>query len=210
MDDASRLSSFFAHTARIYDALDVPIAKTLSDELKRAAVRPPAWFECDRQIPAAVGLMPQVLETPDWASNELQSDLRAISGHLPWKARMASAIGNDFHLKYSAVELIGSEGVVHSDNCRLGLFLMVPDEFYASHHHAAEELYFVLSGTAEWQVDEDPFRTLAPRDITHHASWQPHATRTLSKPLLAIWGWIGDLDFKKYKMVNDTGLSDTG
>ncbi len=202
MDAASGLSSFFEITARLYEPVDLPIARALSDELVNAAERVPVKFERDNLEPEALKYLPEVLNADDWASREMQNVLAAISDHLPWKARMASAIGNDFHLKYAAAELIGSEGIVHSDICRLGLFLMVPNEIYASHHHAAEELYYVLSGAADWQVDDDTFRELVPGETTYHETWQPHATHTRTSPLLAIWGWVGDLDFANYRMVS--------
>ena len=78
---------------------------------------------------------------------------------------------------------------------------MGPDVFYPSHVHEAEEFYLVLAGTAEWQQDDDPFRPEPPGRVIHNLSLQPHAMQVRDEPLIMMWGWCGDINFKKYRFV---------
>ena len=79
-----------------------------------------------------------------------------------------------------------------------GAYLQFPDTWYPRHWHAAEELYFILSGTALWTRDGVSAEPAPPGTLIRHASFERHATRTLAEPLLAFWVWLGDLDFESY------------
>lgn len=97
-------------------------------------------------------------------------------------------------------ELIGPEGPVVSDNCRFGFYLQAPDCFYPPHSHAAEEFYLLLSGSAEWQLDDSSSFTLPSPGLVHHRPWQKHAMRTGTSPLLALWVWLGDIRYGTYSI----------
>mgnify|MGYP001085513339 CR=1 FL=1 len=95
-------------------------------------------------------------------------------------------------------ELVGPEGPVVSGRCRFGLYLQEPDCLYPPHSHAAEELYLLLDGSAEWQLDDcRPFTPPSP-GLVHHQPWQKHAMRTGASPLLALWAWLGDIRYGTY------------
>ena len=83
----------------------------------------------------------------------------------------------------------------------MGLYLQAPEEtFYPAHAHDAEEFYLVVSGAALWQAGTDDFRPAAPGSLIHHRSGEAHATHTKSEPLLALWGWLGDIGFDSYRL----------
>ena len=59
-----------------------------------------------------------------------------------------------------------------------------------AHAHDAEEWYLVLSGRAEWQIDDDVHQAEEGK-IFHHPPTAGHRMLTTEKPLLAIWIWTG-------------------
>jgi mannose-6-phosphate isomerase-like protein (cupin superfamily) len=75
-----------------------------------------------------------------------------------------------------------------------GLLLMGPNTLYPRHHHVAREVYYVVSGTADWMRGDEDWAPRAPGSAIYHPSEVPHAMRTGSEPLLAVASWISDLD----------------
>ena len=125
--------------------------------------------------------------------------LRACAPRIPW------TVGDfkmpvSFRGRSAYVEIVGPEGLAHREDLRFGLFVQTPDSFYPPHNHAAEELYYVLSGTAHWQKADGDFRAMAPGTLIRHASWERHAMRTSAEPLLAMWSWTGDLNVSTYRV----------
>ena len=57
---------------------------------------------------------------------------------------------------------------------------------YPSHWHEAVEHYLVLSGAADWQMDDAPYAMRRPGKAFIHSSNQRHATTTHDEPLLAM------------------------
>ena len=97
-------------------------------------------------------------------------------------------------------EIIGPAGHIKHETVRAGLLFQAPDITYPRHSHAAEEIYFSLSGPVEWKVDESDWRHAFAGDFTHHLPRQPHSIRTDTIPLLAVWGWAGDIGAESYKI----------
>ena len=103
--------------------------------------------------------------------------------HYPERRDLAANIG--------FAELIGPAGPLRSDKIRVGFTFMAPGIFYPLHDHPAVELYFVLSGRAQWTrgtitAGQDPGTTIL------HASMEPHAMETATEPLLALYLWTGE------------------
>lgn len=75
----------------------------------------------------------------------------------------------------------------------VGLLLLGRDVHYPPHHHPADEVYLPL-GDADW-LDDDAttYRTRPAGTPLHHRPWQPHAMRTGSRPLLAVYLWTGEV-----------------
>ena len=99
----------------------------------------------------------------------------------------------------AAAYLIGSGVHNRFESMWFGLMLQRPETLYRSHSHAPEELYLVLSGTAEWQKGIGaPFASKPPGSLIVHRPNEPHAMLTNTAPLLAMWTWFGDLDRDSY------------
>ena len=73
---------------------------------------------------------------------------------------------------------------------RGGFVLLGPDVVYPSHHHQPREVYLVMTPGSQWCLDEGEWFDVAPGDLIYHDSWQMHAMRTRSHPLLAFAGWV--------------------
>lgn len=157
-----------------------------------------------RAVAAAELMRAAVPETPADPPQALP-----VLGHLPSVAMRPELAGlpwtdGGFSLppaiksRNAYAELIGPEGPVVSDKCRFGFYLQAPDCLYPPHSHAAEELYLLLDGSAEWQLDDcRPFTPPSP-GLVHHQPWQKHAMRTGASPLLALWVWLGDIRYGTY------------
>jgi hypothetical protein len=107
-------------------------------------------------------------------------------------------ISPDVALRMQTVEMIGADGMIYHDTCRVGLFAQTADTDYIIRTHAAEELFVQIAGEAEWCKGEKPYTLRRPGDRMHHASYEPHASRTTNSALIAVWVWAGDLGYDKY------------
>ena len=108
-----------------------------------------------------------------------------------------TAVPQEFYSTAAAAELIGPDGAIDADDLRFGFFIIGPDANYVRHWHSAEELYMVLSGTAEWNFD-DGWTARVPGDVVHIPSLTPHALRTTTSPVLMLYSWTGDITFETY------------
>jgi quercetin dioxygenase-like cupin family protein len=80
-------------------------------------------------------------------------------------------------------------GAVPQKDVIFGVLDLDPGGYYPAHAHPAPEIYFVLSGMAEWTVGEETFVAQAGMAI-YHAPNVPH--RMVNKgtePLKTIWIW---------------------
>lgn len=111
---------------------------------------------------------------------------------LAWRQTYtAGQLGRDFLDNYGWSEIIGGSGPVASERVACGFLLLGPATHYPRHRHAAEELYLPLSGTALWQQGDAVWREHPPGTLIIHAGDEPHAMRTGSDPLLALYLWRG-------------------
>jgi mannose-6-phosphate isomerase-like protein (cupin superfamily) len=124
--------------------------------------------------------------------------LANLSAPLPWHYHYATRPGeDDLAGRIAFAELIGPDAPLDAPACRIGFTLMAPGTFYPLHAHPAIELYLVIAGNAQWTTPESD-RIVPPGDFVLHRSNQPHAMRTHTEPLLALYGWRGDLETSAY------------
>ncbi len=111
---------------------------------------------------------------------------------LEWRQTYSAAdFGPAFLQGYGWTEVIGLRGPIPSEQIACGFLLLAPELEYPAHAHEAEELYVPLAGRAQWMRGDEGFRERAPGALIEHASWTPHAMRTTSEPLLALYLWRG-------------------
>lgn len=194
MSDQENLRSLLEVSAHKFREYKSSIADELSSSLGQVVVesvtgKPSTCQACDH--------LPKALYAEEDPAIDLIGKLApTLSWRLPGRGRAPT----NQVCQVAVVEIAGPDGMVYCDNCRFGLLLQSPDSLYPEHRHAAEELYLVLSGTAQWGTEQVDTELRPPGSLIHHAPWQPHAIRTLSTPLLVLWGWTGDLEFSTYAM----------
>jgi hypothetical protein len=126
---------------------------------------------------------------------------------LPWKEILTGpwtsgsvSLPREFE-QYSAVlELAGPDGIAVCRSFRCGLYLQSPAAFYPSHCHEADELYLVLSGVGSWQQGCSPGKNKVPGSLIHHAPNVLHSIRSAEHPVLALWVWTGNIDYRTYRL----------
>jgi len=112
--------------------------------------------------------------------------------HVNWQfIYTEEEVGRHFLDNYAYFELIGPTGHFRSDQCCAFIGYWGPVLFYPAHHHASEELYFVLAGHALFESDGDCPATLGPAAHRFHASQQPHAMTTTDSAILTSVLWHG-------------------
>lgn len=99
-----------------------------------------------------------------------------------------------FSNNFTATTILGKGGVLSSDEITAGFSLQGPDVFYPSHAHVAEESYWIVGGSGDWKVDDDPWFAVHPGQSVYHKSGAHHAMKTMGHPLLSMWLWTSHLD----------------
>ena len=132
--------------------------------------------------------------------SDLISLLLQCSDLLTWREAGFGKLPEEFSKRIFASEIIGPKGIIDNPSMRVGLLFQLDHVAYPNHWHSAEELYLVLLGEAHWSVDDGSSEVRSPENFVHHKSNQPHSMTTIDEPLLAIWGWTGDIDGQSYSV----------
>ena len=122
------------------------------------------------------------------------------SADLSWRRPGFGRIPDEIANQMAVCEIIGPTGQIKHATVRAGLLFQASDITYPSHSHAAEEVYFPLTGPVDWQIENTNWCQKEAGSFIHHMPYQPHAIRTGKTPLLAIWGWSGDIDSNSYRI----------
>ena len=132
--------------------------------------------------------------------SDLISLLLQCSDLLSWREAGFGKLPEEFSKRIFASEIIGPKGIIDNPSMRVGLLFQLDHVAYPKHWHSAEELYLVLLGEAHWSVDDGSSEVRSPENFVHHKSNQPHSMKTIDEPLLAMWGWTGDIDGQSYSV----------
>lgn len=146
-------------------------------------------------VPQAIPALRWLAELPAKAEPvtvDLVRALVACADKLAWgQTYSAEDFGAAFLDRYGWSELIGLRGPIASETLACGFLMLGPEVSYPPHAHEAEEIYLPLSGTASWRRGDEPWRLRPPGLCIRHPAWMPHAMRTASEPLLALYLWRG-------------------
>ncbi len=175
------------------------------DLIEATGVPEAARFLVDWPMPAAVrGVTPASLEVLRWLRasatrapagpvGRFACAIADAAGELCWRQSYRTGdVPRTFLERYGWCELFGRCGPIPCTALAGGVLLLGPDTHYPSHQHAAEELYVPLSGDADWQRGHGDFEARRPGDGIFHARGEPHAMRTATAPLLALYLWRGE------------------
>ncbi len=100
-------------------------------------------------------------------------------------------VGDDMLAGYGFAEIIGKYGPFISATVRAGMGIWGPHVTYPSHRHHAEEVYVVLAGSAEFQLDRGNCEEKAAGDVVYIPSMLVHGFRTIHLPLIVFYIWQG-------------------
>ena len=104
-----------------------------------------------------------------------------------------AVMGAGYMDNYAYANLVGGRGLLGGGGYALGVLLLGPGLLYPAHAHPANEVYYVVGGTADWRRGDGPWTARAPGSLIEHPSGLVHATRTGDEPLLALYLWWGDI-----------------
>ncbi len=194
MPATSRLNAFLHAASERFEQSDTDIASKISKALAAVHLVPPALPP--RSSPACASLPEMLSGTED----ELIMRLVACVQDLHWRQAGFGRLPLEDKDKLAVVELIGPDAMFHMPDIRVGLLIQTGAFHYPKHWHAAEELYLILKGTALWAVDDGDPVPREPGGFVHHKSFQPHRMVTGPEPMIAIWGWIGDIAGTSYSI----------
>jgi len=120
------------------------------------------------------------------------NQLAVLANQIAWgQTYSVEDFGSGFLEKYGWTELIGQRGPVASSRIACGFLILGPQIEYPPHRHAAEEVYLPLTGPTLWQRSHQGWVYREPCLPIYHAPRVPHAMRTESVPLLALYLWRG-------------------
>jgi hypothetical protein len=131
-------------------------------------------------------------DVPGNFASDLVAAVCQAAASLTWRQTYtADELDAAFLDNYGWSEILGTSGALVSERLAGGFLLLGPATHYPRHRHAAEEIYLPLCGTAAWQQGDGAWRDKVPGTLIHHAGNEPHAMRTGTSPLLALYLWRG-------------------
>lgn len=137
--------------------------------------------------------LPHLLRDGAAETARLLTLVEGLTPRLAWERAPIEETPAGFHPGHAYCMIAGDGGFLPASRFMLGLFVIAPGMFYPNHAHAADELYYVLAGRAEWQVAGGAFAGFGPGALVSMPSLTPHAIRTGAEPVLILWAWFGDL-----------------
>ena len=148
----------------------------------------------------ALRFWPQLVSGAEPIFKDIVTAANEVVGHFHWRINQnyIGVYSDRFFDNECFVEVIGPNGLLLCDDCRLGFLILGEDIYYPSHNHEATELYHTVTGTGAWWQDgegsplEDEVLKPAGTAI-YHEEWENHAMRT-TEPLLNLWSWTGMID----------------
>ncbi|MGV8985307.1 MAG: dimethylsulfonioproprionate lyase family protein [Cypionkella sp.] len=162
------------------------------DEVPEAAPFVEEWPQVGRHREVQAASLPVCRWLEGMGGDGVVGAIRAASGALRWQQTYSAGdFGADFLNGYGWSEFVGLRGPLACEKIACGVLLLAPGMVYPLHAHEAEEVYLPISGVAEWQRGEEGFAQVAVGQPIHHAPWVPHAMRTGTEPLAALYLWRG-------------------
>jgi len=140
----------------------------------------------------------QILKSCQQGESDLHHKIKNAAPQLAWRRPGFGRIPNHIAKRLAVCEIIGPSGQIANIHVRAGLLFQEAGTIYPRHSHAAEEIYFALSGPVYWQTNGDSWQARNSGAFIHHAPYQPHAIQTKDIPLIAVWGWTGDIRSDSY------------
>ncbi|MHA7773222.1 dimethylsulfonioproprionate lyase family protein [Roseibium sp. M-1] len=124
--------------------------------------------------------------------NDVHKAMAEAAAHAEWRLTYTEEqVGAHFLENYGYFELFGPDGHYRTSEARAYVAYWGPWLFYDWHHHEAEELYVIVSGSGLFHLEGGADGLLKRGDTRLHGSWQKHAMTTGDEPILTFVMWRG-------------------
>jgi len=167
---------------------------------------PPAGFQTRSIVSQALPVLswlPSAVMAAGKKEAFIVNKLASLANHMAWgQTYSAEDFGVGFLEKYGWTELIGQRGPISSNRIACGFLFLGPQIEYPRHSHEAEEVYLPLTGPTLWQQGHQAWVRRAPGLPIYHAPGVPHAMRTETASLLALYLWRGANLTEKSKILD--------
>jgi len=159
------------------------------------------WGDSWRSVePADLPVSAALTAVAECAASNIKPLLQTFARHshrLRWEQsyRKQDALVPDAMLDaYGFAEIIGLRGPFVSDRIRAGIAIWGAHLDYPQHQHQAEEIYVLLSGSAEFSFAGNAAQTRRAGDVVFVESNRRHGFRTGEECLVVYYLWqAGDL-----------------
>ena len=152
-----------------------------------------AWPTDLEFAPHAPQHIPALRQIMMWDNDHpLHTATQAIVPYGHWiQTYTEDDVGYGFLQDYGYIELYGPTGHFTSHQGRAYIAYWGKGLYYPWHHHEAEELYAVISGSGYFEAEGQDPKTLASGDCQFHKSNQPHALTMKDSAILTLILWRG-------------------
>jgi len=134
-------------------------------------------------------------EADDSTIKPIHKLIKEVSPHAQWQQTYDEKdVGKNFLDKFAYFELFGPSGHFLTNEMSLFVIFFDKETYYTWHNHEAEELYFVISGSAKFESKDDAPEILYKTKSRFHKSFQPHSLTTLKDKCLCFVVWRNKLD----------------
>jgi quercetin dioxygenase-like cupin family protein len=146
-------------------------------------------------VPSGIALDTIMAEAEAGPEGTLVRALRPVLPEVSWIQTYKEAeIGPDWIQRSGYFDVASpARGLVEAADVAAGFMVMGPGLVYPEHYHPAEELYFPLSGEAEWRYGDGAWQRHGAGALVFTPSMAAHAIRTHAATLFLMYAWIGDL-----------------
>ncbi len=124
-----------------------------------------------------------VLRNLEWVRDmKLAKDFRRLAPCLPWNVSPRTV--DQGH----QVAILYFDRIFDMGDIVSGLMYVDARQNYPEHNHAGQEMYFLISGTADWRYGgHDGYRKLPAGNVIYNCPWDWHGVKAGDTPLLALF-----------------------
>lgn len=153
----------------------------------------PVWKPVrSTRLPACTHLESLATQHPGTREHRVLAGFAGQIERLHWEQSYKASdglVGAAMLADYGFAEIAGARGPCVSDTVRSGIGVWGPGILYPRHWHKAREVYAVLAGVAEFEVDDAGYRRFGPGEAVVVESNQPHSLQTHDEPVIVLYVW---------------------
>jgi len=153
------------------------------------------WRDVGARMLPVVHSLNEISPDPQSLAGKLLSQFIAYRESLFWEQTYSKAdhvVGDALLSGYAFSEITGQLGPFISNQLRSGVGVWRANVEYPMHWHDAEEIYWILFGSAWFQIGRDQPKSFKKSgEIVFVSSSVPHFFETRDEPLVMLYLWQG-------------------